>query len=122
MRRLVLAALAASVSAKAQSFPPSTVYLATADFASGRLIAKEQVISSEPGANHDPVWSPDGQLIGYMSVQPGVGSQAFVIRSAISGREIRRVSVTVEDFAPLVWVENALYGTGGRGRNGTGIY
>ena len=120
MKRLAMATLAAALAAHAQSFAPSTVYVATVDFASGRLIAKPQAVSPELGANHDPMWSPDGQFLGYMSVEPGAAKHVLVVRSADSGRKIRQVSVALGDFAPLVWAGDYLYGIG---RNsGRGIY
>lgn len=81
MGRLAITIFAAALTAWTQSVP-STVQIATVDFAAGRLIDKPQVVSSELGLNHDPVWSPDGRLLAYVSEEPGGATHALVVRSA----------------------------------------
>jgi len=120
MRRLAITILAAAMIAWTQSVP-STVQIATVDFAAGRLIDKPQVVSSELGSNHDPVWSPDGRSLVYVSEEPGGAKRALVVRSADSGRSIRDVKLQL-GFAPLVWSGDSLYGTGWSRPSGGGIY
>jgi hypothetical protein len=115
MRRLAIAIFASAVTAWPQYFPPSTVQVATVDFAAGRLIDKPQLISSESGSNHDPMWSPDGRLLAYMS-------DMLVVRAADSGRTIREVRVSLGNFSPLVWAGESLYGVGENSASGRGIY
>lgn len=122
MRRLAIAMFASALTAWTQFFPPSTVHVSRVDFAAGRLIEKPQALSSEVGANHDPMWSPDGNSLAYMCDEPGVAKPKLVVRSADSGRIIREVGVPLGRFAPVVWAGNSLYGVGQNSASGGGIY
>lgn len=121
MRRLAIAIFALALTAWTQT-RPSIIQMATLDFATGRLIDKPQVVSSELGSNHDPVWSPDGRSLAYMSEDPGGANRALVVRSADSGRIIRKVKLQLGSFYPLVWSRDSLYGTGWSRPSGGGIY
>jgi len=122
MRGPVIALSLLALTAWPQSFPSSTVQVATVDFAAGRLIDKPQLVSSELGSNHDPMWSPDGSALAYMSVDAGATQDMLVVRSADSGRIVRQVRVPLDDFAPLVWAASSLYGVGVNSASGRGIY
>ncbi len=120
MRLFLFAIIVVGLRLGAQSVP-STIHLGTIEYVTGRL-RDPHILSTEPGAHHDPVWSPDGTLIAYVTQRPDADQPALVIRSALNGRTIRGVNVQLGTFYPLVWSDSYLYGTGWTKASGLGIY
>ncbi len=92
---------------QALAFPAALdVYEARLDVASGRLIQKaEKIAAKVVGDNFDPLYSPDGRWMSYLSNRNfgyRYGSTLIVIRDLASGQE-RDLAVPFENVRRLAW-------------------
>jgi dipeptidyl aminopeptidase/acylaminoacyl peptidase len=96
-------ALAAALQARA-AVPDTEIFLARLERAAGKLEVKEPVnISSSPGYDNQPSFTPDGSAILFASARAAGGDRTDIYRYEIESRRTLRVTDTPErEYSPAV--------------------
>ena len=106
MGRLLFLALAAAFQAAATA-PDTEIFLAPLSSGSGAVVGAAVNITSSPGYDNQPSFTPDGTAILFTSVRGG-GTQTDIYRYDISSARTARVTSTPEsEYSPTVTPDGA---------------
>ena len=106
MGRLLFLALAAAFQAAATA-PDTEIFLAPLSSGSGAVVGAAVNITSSPGYDNQPSFTPDGTAILFTSVRGG-GTQTDIYRYDIASARTARVTSTPEsEYSPTVTPDGA---------------
>lgn len=100
--RILFLALAASFQAAAAAPPDTEIFLAPFSSGPGAVVGAPVNITSSPGYDNQPSFTPDGTGILFTSVRGG-GTQTDIYRYDIASAQTARVTSTPEsEYSPTV--------------------